>query len=172
LPWYFWVLGGVALVGVSYIVYRKVQEGRAKVAYVHKQAPGLLEKWLGPAGKPAYEYSQAGRDAIAPRAGDRGRDPNFMLVESDVLRARRERDAAQARDPRNGDRSPFQLSNYARDPSAMSAVHRGFPIASDQDEMLFEEQPRTLPRPQPVVRDAPDRFAHLDRDYDDYDEDY
>jgi hypothetical protein len=62
LPWWFWLAGGVVLVGAGYLVYRKVREGQAKAKVAHKYAPALLERFLGPAGKPAYEYSQAGRD--------------------------------------------------------------------------------------------------------------
>lgn len=143
LPWWFWLVGGALLVGVGYLVYRKIGEGRAKAAYVHKHAPGILERYLGPLGKPAYEYSQAGRDP---------RDPNFEAAR-DVSR-------------------PFQLSSYARDPSPVSAVHRGFPVGDRdempftqrRDEMLFEEPQRDLPRPP--------RYFEVERDpYFDYDHD-
>jgi hypothetical protein len=124
LPWWFWLLSGIAVVGVSYLVYRKVQEGKAKAAYAHKYAPGILTRYLGPLGKPAYEYTQAGRDV---------QEPNFMVSGHDP-------DAVAA---------PFRLSRYAADPSPFAAVHRGFPVRdlrTDHDEVLFEEPQRDLPR--------------------------
>lgn len=74
LPWWFWTLSGVALVGAGYIVYRKYQEGRAKARYIHRHAPTLLERYIPGFGKPAYEFSQAGRDETASS------DPSYALT--------------------------------------------------------------------------------------------
>lgn len=62
LPWWFWVGGGALLVGIGYLAYRKYQEGVAKKRVLEKYAPSFFEKYLGDWGKPAHEYSQAGRD--------------------------------------------------------------------------------------------------------------
>jgi hypothetical protein len=184
LPWWFWMVSGIAVVGVSYIVYRKYQEGRSKAAFIHKRAPGLLEKYLPGHGKEAYEYTQAGRDTD-PNFAYVGRDPDhhrrrderrdtsyidehrdYVLAESDMGRGPRSRDRG----------SPFQLSNYARSPSPYSAVHGGA-RGTQRDEMLYEEPLRTIPRSLP----SRDYDRHYASDYDDgfdmahdfdYDEDY
>jgi hypothetical protein len=87
LPWWFWMVAGVGVVGLGYLGYRKYQEGKAKAGVAKKFGRGALTKYLGPMGEPAYEYSQAGRDVGAP---------NFQV----------------GRDPA----APFQLATYARDP--------------------------------------------------------
>lgn len=137
LPWWFWVLGGVGLVGLGYIAYRKYQEGVAKKHVLERYAPGIVKKHLGPFAEPALEYSAAGRDPELP---------NFYAGRSPARPA-----YAHDRDP---SRAPFQLSTYARDPSPMSAVHRGFPIQHDEpDEMIFEEPQTRLP-PRARARDC------------------
>jgi len=128
LPWWFWVLGGVGLVGLGYIAYKKYQEGVAKKHVLERYAPGIVQKHLGPFAKPALEYSAAGRDPELPNFYE-GRSP-----------ARPSYSSGPSRD------TPFQLSTYTRDPSPMSAVHRGFPVQQDEpDEMIFEEPQTRLP---------------------------
>lgn len=96
MPWWFWMLGGIGVVGLGYLAYRKVQEGIAKKKVLDKYTPSLLDKYLGPFGKPAHEYSKAGRD------------PDLNL----------KHDLLHDRDP-----NPFQLSAYARDSSPSTALH-------------------------------------------------
>lgn len=80
LPWWFWLGGGVLIASVGYVVYAKIQEGRAKAAYIHKHAPGLLERFIPGFGKPAYEYSQAGRDVASDPEPPRDPEPKPMTL--------------------------------------------------------------------------------------------
>jgi len=125
LPWWFWVMGGIALVGVGYVVYRKVQEGRAKYTYARKQAPGLLKSFLGPElGQKAYDYHEAGRDYGAIERYARGPEP---------LRDPRPLAASFAPVQTSGDVSP----HYAQE-SSVSSHDRDSGFASfDRDERRY-----------------------------------
>lgn len=102
LPWWFWVAGGVFVFGVGYVVYRKYQEGKAKAAYIHKEAPGLLEKYLPGYGSKAYGYTQAGRDPdsaeSAPAIGAKI-PPQHDPLRLDYYAAPREENTAFGRAP-------------------------------------------------------------------------
>lgn len=90
LPWWFWVGGTALAVGAGWLVYRKVQEGKAKASYVKKHAPGILEKFLPGFGEEAYGYTQAGRD-MSGSARDMVDDfparkhPATMAIRDDVV---------------------------------------------------------------------------------------
>jgi hypothetical protein len=71
VPWWVWVLGGVAAVGTGYYVYRVIQAGRRTVADTgakKRALEGLLPKMLGPdLGHAAQAHAQdPGGKALAP----------------------------------------------------------------------------------------------------------
>ena len=62
LPWWFWLASGVAVVGGGYLVYQKYQEGRAKLAYLDRHAPDIIDRFVpGGQGRAIAEFGRAGR---------------------------------------------------------------------------------------------------------------
>lgn len=65
LPWWFWLGTGAVLVGGGYLVYKKYQEGKAKLAYLDKHAPAIIDRFVpGGQGQTIAEYGRAGRDGF------------------------------------------------------------------------------------------------------------
>lgn len=65
IPWWFWVIGGVAIAGAGWLIYRKVQEGRAKQRYAEGK---ILPMFFGEEGaKTAQEFQSTGRDISRDR---------------------------------------------------------------------------------------------------------
>lgn len=62
LPWWVWAGGGAALAGIGYLVYRKVEEGRAKLAFLDRHAPEIVDRFVpGGHGRTIAAYGRAGR---------------------------------------------------------------------------------------------------------------
>ncbi len=91
LPWWFWVLGGVALVGGGYYAYRVVKAGRQTLADTgakQRALEGLLPRYLGPdLGKAAQARAPASSDPNPPIdvAGDPLRRGLAPLAPSDLF---------------------------------------------------------------------------------------
>lgn len=87
LPWWAWMLGGVALVGVGYLGYRKYHEMQAKKRAIETEVlPGLIGAPLARAAAARDPEPIPGMPAHARDPDDRSRD--YILTDHDRDRSR------------------------------------------------------------------------------------
>jgi hypothetical protein len=90
LPWWGWMIGGIAVVGLGYLGYRKYQELTAKRKAIETEVlPGVLGGFFGPKTGHSLAKAAAARDMLPPGIGrrDPSRDPFNLAFYGDPRNA-------------------------------------------------------------------------------------
>lgn len=90
LPWWAWMIGGIAVVGLGYLGYRKYQELTAKRRAIETEVlPGVLGGFFGPKTGRSLAKAATARDMLPPTVGrrDPSRDPFNLAFYGDPRNA-------------------------------------------------------------------------------------